>query len=219
MKTLMFAPMYLDEGQRLDRNIKWLRYYIPMMNKELKFDQMYFVDNASSSENVEKLLAEIRQQGQFNINFYFREVHLPRWEMHAYGYWYVAFAKAVEYAMKNGFDKIVHIDTDVYLLNQRICDYVNSLNSGWTSMWCGMYNYPESTFQVICKDQFEKAHRWFTEDFLQFYPKDIAETRIPWTHVEKGFKGDRYGERVLQQTPDMEWYGQAPVDIHLRFNK
>lgn len=213
MKTLLFAPMFLDEGERLQRNLKWLSYYTE--NKDIvKYDHMYFVDNASKQENIDTL-----KRLYPNIEILQRKVHLPRWQTHAYGYWYVAFAKAVEYAIKNGYDKIVHIDTDVYLLNQRICDYVNGLSTGWTAFWCEMYNYPETTFQVICKDQFENAHRWFTEDFLKFYPNDIAETRIPWTHIEKGFKGDRYGEKVLQQDPSMEWYGQcAPITV-MRFNK
>lgn len=211
MKTLLFAPMYLDEGERLKRNIKWLEYYLPMQNKQLNFDHVYFVDNASSDKNVDSL-------SNYPIEIFHRVKHLPRWQTHAYGYWYVAFAKAIEYAIKNGYDKIVHIDTDVYLLNQKICNYVNNLDKGWIAFWCSMYNYPETTFQVICKDQFELSHRWFTEDFLEFYPNDIAETRIPFTHVEKNFKGDRYGEKQLKQDSSMDWYGQCSPATIMRFN-
>lgn len=221
MKTLLFAPLFLDEGERLQRNIKWFDYYIPLRNKELNFDHIHMVDNASSQEKLDKFIQHIKPScgKDFSVSINRRGKRLIRWSAHAYGFWYRAFAFGIKYAMENGYDKIVHIDTDVYVLNQKICDYVNKLDSGWTSMWCEMYKYPESTFQIIYKDQFELAHRWFTEDFLEFYPTDIAETRIPWTHVEKGFVGDRYGEKNLQQTDEMDWFGQTPVNTPMRFRK
>jgi hypothetical protein len=204
----------LNEGERLQRNIKWLNYYLPMQNKELNFDSIYLVDNSSSKEKLDVLKSQFKNAP---IEIYERKVHLPRWKTNAYPYWYVGFAKALEYAIKNEYSKILHIDSDVYLLNKNICDYVNNANTGWIAFWCSMYNYPETTFQIINQDNFQLAHRWFTEDFLEFYPEDIAETRIPFTYVEKKFNGDRFGEKLLQQNDSMDYYGQCPVDITLKF--
>jgi hypothetical protein len=211
MKTLLFAPMYLDDNDRLERNLKWLRYYTELKGK-LHYDEIFLVDNASSQENINQVLQEFP-----DVKIHRCKVHLGRPTTNAYGYWYSAFGIAARYAKENGFDKIVHADSDVYLFTTEICDYVNKFNSGWVSMWCEMHNYPESTFQMIGKDQFDNVYNFMTRDFLEFYPNDMAETRIPWTHVEKSFKGDRYGEKRMQQEDWMDWYGQCEVKTQMKF--
>lgn len=211
-KTLLFAPCYLDEGERLERNLKWLRYYKPLKEK-LGYDEILLVDNGSSQSKLHTLIDENIQ----DLSIKHFPVHLPRLTQHAYSYWYFAFGEAAKYAIDNGFDKIIHIDTDVYLFTDKICEFVKNTNHGWTSMWCEMHKYPESTFQIIGADYLLAMKNFMTRDFLAFYPYDLAETRIPWTHIEKGFKGDRYGEKMLQQADDMHWYGQCPVNIFMTF--
>lgn len=217
MKTLLFAPMYLDGGERLARNIKWVNYYTDLKNEGyIHFDEIYLVDNASSIQNKIEFIEKINGF----VTIHERKIHFPRWQIHAYAYWYVAFARGIEYAIKNNFDKVAHIDTDVYLLNNKICDYVNEANNGWISFYSLMFNWPESTFQIICKDQLEKAYQFYNEDFLEFYPFDLAETRLPITHLEKSFKGDRYGEcSPIPQDSSMDYYGQCHVGTEMTFNK
>ncbi len=219
MKTLLFLPLFLDEGQRMERNLKWLDFIVPLKDL-IGFDEILFVDNASGIEKLKEFENKIKKfEKKVKITVIKRQIRLTRWKANAYGFWYCAFAKGTKYALENNYEKIIHIDSDVYPLNQKICTYLKNLNLGWSSLYCFCHNFPETTLQVICKDQFELAHRWFTEDFLEFYPEGIAETRIPWTHVEKGFNGDRFGEKNLPQTPEMDWYGQCPVNIPMRFNK
>lgn len=214
-KTLLFAPCYLDEGERLQRNVKWLNYYDSLADN-LDYDTILLVDNASSKENLWKLQARTAPIFYITIE---NEVHLPRLKSNAYGYWYYAFGQAAEYAMKNNYDKILHIDTDVFLTSQKIVDWCNNTNSGWVSQWCFKYNYPESTFQIINKDSFEKMHKFMTRDFLAYYPNDMAETRIPWTHNEKSFNGDRFGEYgVMPDLTKIDWIGQTPVNWEMKFN-
>lgn len=216
MKRLLFAPLFLDEGERLQRNIKWIDY-IFSIKQHLEFDEILFVDNASS-DNLNIFESHIKKYN-FPITIIKCDVRMSRRTSHAYSYWYRAFAKGIKYAMDNNYDALVHIDTDVYLLNNKMTDWVNSQNTGWVCQYCSMYNYPETTFQIICKDQYEKAYKWFIEDFLEFYPYAIAETKIPFTHIEKSFNGDRWGEKQLQQTKEMDWFGQCPVDTEMKFNE
>ncbi len=216
-KTLLFAPCFLDEGERLQRNVKWLNYYNELADN-LNYDEILLVDNGSKPESLWKLQARTLP---LNVPLTIEEhdVHLPRIKSNAYGFWYYAFGQAVKYAMKNNYEKILHCDTDVYILNQKMIDWCNNTNTGWTSLWCSMHGFPETTFQIIGKDQFKNAHKFFTRDFLEFYPFDIAETRIPWTHIEKGFNGDRFGEKPNK--PDfskIDWTGQTPVDWEIKFN-
>ncbi len=213
MKTLLFAPMFLDEGDRLERNLKWLEYYKDI-KQYLNYDHIYFVDNASKQSNI-----DIIKKHHPDIEINQCRVHFKRLTNNAYGYWYRAFSKAVKYAMDNNYDKIIHMDTDVFVLNSKICDYVNNYNNGWMAFWCKMHNFPESTFQIINKDQFQNAYNFYSEDFLEFYPYGIAETRLPLTHIEKRFNGDRFGEKQIEQQDNMDYFGQCPVKTKMMFKK
>lgn len=215
MKTLLFCPLFIDNQERLERNIKWFDYYYNL--KELKWDELYMVDNASDKKLLQEFVDHVNKtdvKGTINVC----KTRLERRETHAYGYWYNAFGKAARYAKEHKFDRIIHIDSDVFVLKPELVEHINNFKEGWQAFWCSMYNYPESTFQLIGKDQFNNMYEFMTRDFLAFYPDDIAETRIPWTHVEKSFKGDRYGEKELQQDNTMSWYGQTPVKIPIKYN-
>lgn len=214
-KTLLFAPLFLDEGDRYQRNIKWLDYMFSI-KQHINFDEILFVDNASAL--LPKFKEEIKKYN-FPINIIECKVRFTRMTIHCYGFWYRAFARGTKYAIDHNYDKLLHLDSDVYLLNTKITDWCNKQNTGWVVPYCHVYDYPETTFQIICKDQLQNAEQWFREDFLEFYPYDLAETRIPVTIVDKTWKGDRYGEQGLQQTSDMDWYGQLAVKTEIKFNK
>lgn len=219
MKTLLFAPLFLDGEERYIRNIQWIDY-IMSIKPHLKFDEIYYVDNASNPDLLECFEKHINQYQLKNFIYIEKcKTRLLRNSDHGYGYWYSAFGKAVTHASLTGFSRIVHIDTDVYLLDKDICTRVNNLITGWTCFWSEMHQYPESTFQVIGKDQYKEVYEFMTRDFLKFYPNGLAELEIPWTNVIKEFKGDRYGEKNLEQTPDMDYYAQKPNDIKLKFNE
>ena len=213
MKTLLFAPLFIDGFERFERNKQWLDYMGKWASR-LNYDELYYVDNAS---NI-CYLFEFEQLLTPNIKIHKFYSRLLRNTHNAYGYWYSAFAQAIKYAKQNDFDKIVHIDTDVYLLTPQIYEYVNNIRSGWSCFWSEIHQFPESTFQIICKDQFNQAETFFTRDFLKFYPDAMAEKEIPFTNVIKQFKGDRYGEKGLEQSNDMDYYGQKPNNINLVFN-
>jgi hypothetical protein len=213
-RTLLFAPLFLDGPERFERNRQWFEH-IKIIKPYLDFDEIYMVDNASNPDLLEKF----EKYTDYSINIHNCRVRLNRNSEHGYGYWYRAFGKAAKYAIDNNYDRIVHIDTDVYPLNKRILDKVNSLDTGWNCFWSEMHQYPESIFQVICYDQLQNMYDFMTGDFLKFYPNGLAEKEIPWTNIIKDFKGDRFGEKRLLQTSDMDYYCQKPNDIIVKFNE
>jgi SAM-dependent methyltransferase len=214
MKTLLFAPMWLDKENRLERNIKWLRYMRDNdIFTKLGVDKLFFVDNASSDENIELVKQEYPSMTIHRCTeFLARTSHLE------YPYWYRAFAIAAQYAKDNGYEKIIHIDTDVYVLSERICTHIKTLNSGWNAFWCPRHNFAESTFQVIGSDKIEEMRAWMAEGYKKHYPCD-AEHVIPWTNIIKTFDGDRYGEIRAKQIFHMDYYGQCHNDIDLVFKQ
>lgn len=215
MKTLLFAPLFLDEGERLQRNKKWIDYYIPLQEK-LGYDEILFVDNASGPI-LKEFEDYIKKYNNVKITIIKKTIRLSRITEHAYSFWYRAFGEAAKYAMENSYDSIIHCDSDVYLFTDEICEYVKNIKTGWNCFYCSIHNYNETTFQVIGSNKFQKMYEFMTEEFLTFYPYKLAEHEIPFTNICKDFKGDRYGEKNLPQDDSMHWYGQCPVNIPMTF--
>lgn len=210
MKVLLLAPMYL-EGIGYERYDKWLSYYIPLKDK-LGYTDILFVDNASNPELIDKL------EAKYPIKVIRKTKFFGRLSANAYGYWHRAFANGYKYAIDNNYDKVIHIDSDVYLFTDRICEYVKNTNTGYVGFWCDIHNYPETIFHILGKDQFQNAEQFMREDFLEYYPYDIAETRVPFTHIEKNFIGDRFPEKGLNiQQPEWDFCGQCLVSMDVKF--
>lgn len=205
MKTLLFAPLWLGED-RVERNKKWLYYYDGSL---IENSEVLLVDNGSDLGRL-KEFEQFASTLKTKVTIIPCHVHIPRASHREYEYWYRAFRVALVYAMENNFDKIVHIDSDVYVLNKKLCNYINGLDSGWNTFWCKRHGFPESTFQIIVKDQFMSALKFFTIDYLKIFGKDDAENVIPFTNVNKEFVGDRYGELDAEQTSEMDYYCQTP---------
>lgn len=217
MKTLLISPMWLDYDTGMLRHTKWLDFMLPLKNK-LGFDEVFFTDNASDPTKI----SQIRHQYNYQLNIHSCTNHLPRREHLKYPYWYSALAIAARHAIEKNFNKIIYIDTDIYPLSNRLCEYTKNIKTGWTILWCHRHKFPESNYQIIGEDKIHTFHEWMSRDFLSFYPDKDAESQIPATHVEKGFVGDRYGEENnglgIDQTPEMDYYGQCPVTRKLVFN-
>lgn len=118
------------------------------------------------------------------------------------------------------YDKIYYIATDAYVLSQRLMDYLELLDSGWITLWSKKYEFPEACIQVItrCPEFYE----FFSGncDPLK-YNGQVEEITLPFTHVEKGFIGDRYSEYCAEDmlnfypvTPlHADYYTQVPDSL------
>ena len=118
---------------------------------------------------------------------------LGRNSIHSYPGWWRSFLHSVDIARQMGAQRIIHIESDAFLISQRLRDYIQSLNRGWTVLWASRFNMPESAIQVICDDQFD-ALAAFQHKSAEELDSDIAERLLPFTHVNKNFIGERYGE-------------------------
>jgi hypothetical protein len=60
-------------------------------------------------------------------------------------------------------------------------------------MWTERYQFPETAIQVICSDQFEMFEQFKARQPDLNYG-DLAENLLPFTSVDRQFKGERYSE-------------------------
>ncbi len=212
MKTALFTFTYLHgmDGQvsRLERAKKFLKYYTPLANR-LGFDDIIISDNGGSQEQLHEVIA-LSPTIRFICNpLMFRGEHwdyLPCWRQQY----------DVQCAIDLGYDKIIILDDDAYLLSDRVLTYVKQLKTGWTSFYCPKHNFPEAAISVLCRDAFSRFEAFTSIPYTHWNGKAPMELLMPYTHVEKDFNIDRFGEDNLPQMPDMDGYCQCPGGLILK---
>lgn len=235
MKTALFAPMFLDGNDphgtpRLWRNTRYIQYY-QSIQPQLGFDTIYFADNASSIENLKMIGGRIDFEDTpgkslFNDDFpNSTGVHIftYRDRLHGGMGWvnYPYCWRALYFIQKlilRGYEKIITIDSDGFITSRRMAKYVKDLKSGWTSFYCPRHNFPDCSIHVLCADQFW-AYQEFTWVPYMTHMGKLMETSLPFTHVERGFNTDRFGEFRSDQPEGCDYFGQAHIKVKLEYGR
>jgi hypothetical protein len=189
------------ESSWLHRYLPWIDYYHAF---PLQREATFMLDDSSPYAANDNRVAI--QQGALTppqpgtIQLYRFAEHLGN-KRHIG--WWRSFLFSLRIARAYGLRKIIHIESDAYILSGHLVDYLEGLQSGWTVLWCPLYQMPEAGIQVIVEDQFTAMQR-FAEMDVSEVSRTLAEQSLPFTCVEKGFYGDRYGEirRRIPRTAD-----------------
>jgi hypothetical protein len=196
MKSFIFCTSYIkDRDAWADRYQKWLNYYEKM---PIVAEKKIMIDDGSPfsppREEIEAIhhSDNIAEKSGKNLLVRFDD-NLGRQSLSAYPGWWRSFLHSLEIAEKLGAEKIIHIESDAYILSQRLVDFINRADAGWHVLWAQRYGLPETAIQVICRDQFP-AFEQFRNGSNELIGQDIAERLLPFTSVDKRFKGDRYSE-------------------------
>ena len=219
MKTLIFCTSYSNDHNRW--NGLFGRWVNTLENSKLEYDQILFIDDGSSVlpgwEGVE-VINENQLPDECpdsrGVIYHFKD-NLGYSGHAVYPGWYRSFMFAAEYAEKYGFDKIIHLAEDAFLITEKIQEYVNGLEQGWTTFWCPRHKFPENNIQIIAGDSVKRFIAWNHEKVpYSTYQNICAEFWVPFTHVNKDFKGDRWGEFApgLAAVPDPSCPPGVPRD-------
>ena len=194
--TLLFCTSYCPvEASWRERQRRWLDHHLPL---PLAHDAVFVLDDASPfvpSDQHAMVLSDLpevlpRGPAAFVYRFANRE---GRAGIKGHRGWWRSFLFSLTIARRYRYSRIVHIESDAYLLSRRIVDYINAIDRGWTVFWCPRYNCPEPALQIIAHDQFD-AMAGVASRSLDTLTQGIAEMTLPFTHVERSFTGNRYGE-------------------------
>jgi len=143
------------------------------------------------------------------------ETNLGRSSTMIFPGWVRAFEFSLTIAEAYGFDKIVHIESDSYILSDRLVEYINDLEHGWTALWVPRWNCAESSIEVICRDSFATLSA-FRDRGPYSFSEQPAEIVLPFTHVERGFVGDRYEEYRSDIPTNSDYAAQVTENAVLR---
>lgn len=127
------------------------------------------------------------------VLFHFTE-HLGRPDTLNFPGWHRSFAFAVAYAEKAEFDRVIHLESDAFLVSPRMRAYVRARAHGWTAMWCEKYQFPEIAVQVIGTDKLPALASFAQAPYTGLIGKLPEFALRPHTEVEHEMVGDRYGE-------------------------
>ncbi|MBL8227776.1 MAG: hypothetical protein JNL98_04845 [Bryobacterales bacterium] len=200
MRTLIYCTSFFqDTPGSAERWRRWIAYYRPRL-AEFGADGLLLIDDGSPLENIPGELPLVhagrflpRQMPSGSPLFRF-DSHLGRNHVFRFPGWWRSFSFAAVIARKYGYRKLIHIESDAFVLSNRMSAFLRDTALGWTAFWCPRYNRPESAIQVICADQFEALEGYYHRgpDFWQSWI--CAETALPFTSVDRTFHGDRFGE-------------------------
>jgi hypothetical protein len=141
------------------------------------------------------------------VLFHFTE-RLGRADIYDFPGWYRSFVFGALYAEANGFDRVIHLESDAFLISPRAQANFRDFQDGWAALWSERYQFPEIAFQVVAGESLrtlaEFARRPYEALRLQ-----VHETALPLTHVERGLTGDRYGEDTDQIPAGVDYAAQV----------
>ncbi|CAG1009413.1 hypothetical protein BURK1_03657 [Burkholderiales bacterium] len=195
-RTLLFCTSYsYDAHAWRARQRRWLDYHLAL---PLKRDAVFLIDDASpfvpDDPDVRVLDALPPQLPAGPAAFVYRfGEHEGRIGVAGHRGWWRSFLFSLEIARTYGFGRIVHVESDAFLLSRRIVDRINAIGDGWTAFWCPLYGFAESGLQVIAADRFDDMAAIAARG-LDELTKKFAEHTLPFTRVERAYAGNRYGE-------------------------
>jgi hypothetical protein len=196
MKSIIFCTSFIKDSNAWgNRYQRWLDYYddipIDAVKKILIDDGSPFLPSTDIIKTISHQDPLLLGNGESVIIRF--DDNLGRQSVSRYPGWWRSFLHSIDAAKALGADKIIHIESDAYILSQQLVDFINQTQSGWHVLWTERYQFPETAIQVICRDQFENFEK-FRDDHLESGFTDIAERLLPFSSVHRQFKGDRYSE-------------------------
>lgn len=231
-KTVLFATSYCGHPCQLSRYRSWLDYYLPRLDK-LGADKIFLIDDGSKPEYLSKLgipiinLSEIKKKDYPQLTekaYIFRfPDNLGRPTKTIIPGWWRSFSFMSILAYNYSIDKLIHIESDTFILTDILFDYIREQNKLWTALYSYHYRWAETAIQIIPKyseinwyypgtkepkNNFKEMFNYFIKG-NEFWYKDclgnveyIPEYCLPFDEVSKDFFGDRYGEDWCKEIPD-----------------
>lgn len=214
MKTALVTTCYLNIDDYFDKTNKFCNYYYSLQN-DLNIDDIILIDNASCKGARIGLLNWINEDCPIRIvhfkDFLGRDSHL------SYPYLWRAVYHLKE--LFKDYDKVIYMDNDFYITSSKLTDYINNLNSGWTTLWCPKHKFPETGIHIVTKDCKEYQDFVKSGNFMEHNGR-MMETKLPVTEVNKTFKGDRWSEYQNSESipEEADFSAQTPLGWKVNYN-
>jgi hypothetical protein len=218
VKSLLFATSYAENDEQLQRLKFYIEYYRSKLDR-LNCQRLVLFDDASPLDVLEKLNVPIfnlksiiwQHKIEEEVSIFRFPKNLGRPVLSIMPGWWRSFSFTGIFADHYGIDRMVHIESDAYILTDRLFDFMSGINDYWTTFYSNIYLWPESAIQVIprysklpwvkeTKKNFVEIQNFFKMGADFWYKNCLAnftylpEHRLPFDRICKDFIGDRYGD-------------------------
>lgn len=133
---------------------------------------------------------------------------LGRHSVRNYPGWYRSFCFGGSYANDIGAGKVIHLESDAFLISGRIQDFFNKFNDGWGAPYLARYGMPESAIQIVAGSAMARLSEFCQIPYRDRVEHDI-ENIIPFDIIFKDYIGDRYGEKQDYIPCSADWSVQV----------
>jgi hypothetical protein len=140
--------------------------------------------------------------------FHFRQ-HLGRLAVRDFPGWHRSYAFAALYAEANGFDRVIHIESDAFLISDRARHFLSTFENGWAALYSPRYDIPELAISVAAGSGLRPLAEFARQSYAAL-AGEVHERAMPFTHIEKDLIGDRYGESSSPIPQDADFATQVP---------
>lgn len=222
MSTCLYAPCFLDGldpsgTPRLERVARWLRYYWRLKYR-LGFDQIILLDDGSSAENRAELIEEwLTIASRLDLVMLTREKLKPTGAPSLdYPWCWQALWECRDLISTNVFTKIITIDTDGFILTDRLASFVRETNTGWYAFNIPRWNFPSAEFHVLNWDAFPHFLNYTSQPWQPKVGR-LMERDLPFTRIVTDFKVDRWREVAGGMPADADFAsnvsGKTPIEF------
>ncbi len=219
-KTLVFCTAFSsDVGEdRTQWQGRYRRWLDAVLGYDLRRDGVLIVDDGSATL-PDWLDTELIHEGESPVCdapvmlYHFRQ-NLGRRGVLDFPGWFRSFTFAAEFARVNGYERLIHIESDAFLLSDRIIATINDYADGWLGFWCPRWHFAETGIQVIAGSAMESFNRFARLKYSMFTGRAL-ETLIPFTTISRAFNGDRHSEYTSEIPADADYSMQVNPDVDL----
>jgi GR25 family glycosyltransferase involved in LPS biosynthesis len=213
VSTLIFCTSYFEDQKVWEgRYRRWLNYYADIFQNDL----LFMIDDGSPylpqdcdvriNEGLETIAI-----GEKATIFRFPD-RLGRPSILNYPGWFRSFTFSVAIAKRLQVRKIVHVESDLYILSRRAVEFIKAATGGWTVFWSPKWGFPETALQIICEDSFDALEQLRTIPYKTRYVGKRIEELLPYSYIEKRIYGDRFSEYGSNIPRDADFAAQVNED-------
>jgi hypothetical protein len=211
---MLFCTGYIGKQCQIERYDLWIDHYLPRL-EQLRCERMVIIDDGSPLEYVVKLgipivdvddLPDVLPGKVCWIRF---PDNLGRPLRRMIPGWWRSFSYASVLAMLYGAERLIHIESDAFVLSDKLFDWLAEETDHWRSLYSKHYHWPETAVQVIPKRSINQLFQFFNAGKEFWYGQQlpdhlyIPEYCLPIAEVNRwDFKGDRVGEDWCEKIPD-----------------
>ena len=213
----MFCTSFINDKDSYERYRRWLDFYIPRKNV-LGIDKIMMIDDGSPQEWLLKLTSEYdmivkpyHEDWDYTIDDNREAVTVLSFAKN-YGRpmmllvpgWWRSFAMSGPISIVNEFDRIIHLESDLFVLSEQLTKRIREFDYGWYTGWCDRIGFMESSLQVIVGDKrfiindYWKADKnfWYKQNLTeyQYAPEFVLAPHVTTNTKDDRFLGDRYGD-------------------------